>query len=143
MASRLTEISLDCHDPALLAAFWTAALDWVVLDSEPGLVEIGPERSTDAELLEVVRSGPVAPTMFLAAVEESKVVKNRMHLDLSPIDRSRDEEVERLLALGASRADVGQTGEESWVVLADPEGNEFCVLRSLAPGHYTLGSTGD
>ena len=138
MASRLTEISLDCHDADLLAEFWTAALDWVVLDREPGLVEIGPARSDDRALLDAVRSGPVPPTMFLASVPEDKVVKNRMHLDLSPIDRSRDEEVERLLALGASRAEVGQTGEESWVVLADPEGNEFCVLRSLAQGHYTL-----
>jgi hypothetical protein len=138
MASRLTEISLDCHDPALLADFWTAALDWVVLDREETLVEIGPARSEDSALLEAVRSGPVAPTMFLAAVEEGKEVKNRMHLDLSPVDRSRDEEVERLLALGATYADVGQTGEESWTVLADPEGNEFCVLRSLAPGHFTL-----
>jgi len=138
MASRLTEISLDCHDPDRLAEFWTAALDWVVLEREPGLVEVGPARATDQALLDAVRSGPVPPTMFLAAVEEGKVVKNRMHLDLSPVDRSRDEEVERLLALGATRADVGQTGEESWVVLADPEGNEFCVLRSLAPGHFSL-----
>ena len=76
--------------------------------------------------------------MFLAAVAEDKVVKNRLHLDLSPVDRSRGDEVERLLALGATHADVGQTGEESWVVLADPEGNEFCVLRSLAPGHFAL-----
>ncbi len=138
MTSRLTEISLDCHDPDRLADFWTAALDWVVLDREPGLVEVGPARANDQQLLDAVRSGPVAPTMFLAAVEEDKVVKNRMHLDLSPVDRSRDEEVERLLALGATRADVGQTGEESWVVLADPEGNEFCVLRSLAEGHFAL-----
>jgi hypothetical protein len=138
LASRLTEISLDCHDPDLLADFWTAALDWVVLDREPGLVEVGPARASDQALLDAVRSGPVPPTMFLAAVEEGKVVKNRMHLDLSPVDRSRDEEVERLLALGATRADVGQTGEESWVVMADPEGNEFCVLRSLAPGHFSL-----
>jgi hypothetical protein len=138
MASRLTEISLDCHDADLLAEFWTAALDWVVLDREPGLVEIGPARSDDQALLDAVRSGPVPPTMFLASVPEDKVVKNRMHLDLSPVDRSRDEEVERLLALGATRAEVGQTGEESWVVLADPEGNEFCVLRSLARGHFTL-----
>ena len=138
MASRLTELSLDCHDPDRLADFWAAALDWVVLDREPGLVEIGPARSDDRELLSAVRSGPVAPTMFLAAVEEDKVVKNRLHLDLSPIDRSRDEEVQRLLALGATHADVGQTGEETWTVLADPEGNEFCVLRSLAPGHFSL-----
>ena len=138
MASRLTEISLDCHDPDLLADFWTAALDWVVLDREPGLVEVGPARASDQALLDAVRSGPVPPTMFLAAVEEGKVVKNRMHLDLSPVDRSRDEEVDRLLALGATRADVGQSGEESWVVLADPEGNELCVLRSLASGHFSL-----
>ncbi|KRE93524.1 glyoxalase [Nocardioides sp. Soil774] len=138
MTSRLTEISLDCHDPDRLAEFWTAALDWVVLEREPGLVEIGPARESDQALLDAVRTGPVPPTMFLAAVAEDKVVKNRMHLDLSPVDRSRDEEVERLLALGATHADVGQTGDESWVVLADPEGNEFCVLRSLAPGHFSL-----
>lgn len=138
MASRLTEISLDCRDPDRLADFWTAALDWVVLDSEPGLVEIGPARESDQALLDAVRTGPVPPTMFLAAVAEDKVVKNRMHLDLSPVDRSRDEEVERLRVLGATHADVGQTGEETWVVLADPEGNEFCVLRSLAPGHFAL-----
>lgn len=138
MASRLTEISLDCHDPDLLADFWAAALDWVVLDREPGLVEIGPQRESDQALLDAVRSGPVPPTMFLAAVPEDKVVKNRMHLDLSPVDRSRDEEVARLEGLGATRADVGQSGEESWVVMADPEGNEFCVLRSLASGHFAL-----
>ena len=138
MASRLTEISLDCRDPDLLADFWTAALDWVVLDREPGLVEIGPPLETDQALLDAVRSGPVPPTMFLAAVPEDKVAKNRMHLDLSPVDRSRDEEVTRLEALGATRADVGQSGEESWVVMADPEGNEFCVLRSLASGHFAL-----
>ena len=138
MASRLTEISLDCHDPDRLADFWTAALDWVVLDREPALVEIGPAGRDDGALLDAVRTGPVAPTMFLAQVAEDKVVKNRLHLDLSPIDRSRDEEVDRLLALGATHADVGQTGEESWVVLADPEGNEFCVLRSLAPEHFSL-----
>lgn len=138
MASRLTEISLDCHDVDLLADFWTAALDWVVLHREPGLVELGPQRREDQELLDAVRAGPVPPTMFLASVEEDKTVKNRMHLDLSPIDCSQDEEVARLLALGASRADVGQTGEETWQVLADPEGNEFCVLRSLAEGRFTL-----
>ncbi|PUA79391.1 VOC family protein [Nocardioides currus] len=138
MTSRLTEISLDCHDPDRLADFWTQALGWVVLHREPGLVEIGPDGRDDRELLDAVRAGPVPPTMFLAAVEEGKVVKNRMHLDLSPVDCSRDEEVERLLALGATRADVGQSGEESWVVLADPEGHELCVLRSLAPGHFSV-----
>ena len=139
MASRLTELALDCHDPEALAAFWCAALDWVVLDREPGAVEIGPAPAGDAERLEDVRSGPVVPTIVLNAVGERKVVKNRMHLDLSPTDRSHDDEVARLLDLGASRADVGQAGDESWTVLADPEGNEFCVLRSLAPEHFSLG----
>ena len=138
MTSRLTEISLDCHDPDLLATFWTNVLDWVVLHREPGLVEIGPAGRADAELLDAVRTGPVAPTIFLAQVPEEKVAKNRIHFDVSPVDRSQDEEVERILALGATHADVGQSGEESWVVLADPEGNEFCVLRSLAEGHFSL-----
>jgi hypothetical protein len=65
--------------------------------------------------------------LLFGAVPEPKTVKNRLHLDFRPDDRDR--EVERMLALGATRADVGQ-GEESWVVLADPEGNEFCILRS-------------
>ena len=138
MTSRLTEISLDCRDPDLLASFWTNVLDWVVLHREPGLVEIGPAGRDDAELLKAVRTGPVAPTIFLAQVPEEKVAKNRIHFDVSPVDRSQDEEVERILALGATHADVGQSGEESWVVLADPEGNEFCVLRSLAEGHFSL-----
>ena len=138
MASRLTEISLDCHDPDRLADFWCAVLGWQVLNHEPGLVEIGPARVEDQALLDAVRSGPVCPTIFLAQVEEDKVVKNRSHFDVSPIDVSQEEEVERIVALGATHADVGQTGDESWTVLADPEGNEFCVLRSLAPGHFSL-----
>ncbi|WP_299925260.1 VOC family protein [uncultured Nocardioides sp.] len=138
MASRLTEISLDCHDPDLLADFWCAVLGWVVVHREPGLVEIGPERVEDQALLDAVRAGPVCPTIFLAKVDEPKAVKNRSHFDVSPVDVSQEEEVERILALGATHADVGQTGEESWTVLADPEGNEFCVLRSLAPGHFSL-----
>jgi len=138
MASRLTEISLDCHDPDRLADFWCAVLGWQVLNHEPGLVEIGPARVDDQALLDAVRSGPVCPTIFLAQVEEDKVVKNRSHFDVSPIDVSQEEEVERIVALGATHADVGQTGDESWTVLADPEGNEFCVLRSLAPGHFSL-----
>ena len=138
MASRLTEISLDCHDPDRLADFWCAVLGWEVLNHEPGLVEIGPARLEDQALLDAVRSGPVCPTLFLAQVEEDKVVKNRSHFDVSPVDVSQEEEVERILALGATHADVGQSGDESWTVLADPEGNEFCVLRSLAPGHFSL-----
>jgi Glyoxalase-like domain len=66
-------------------------------------------------------------------LSEGKIAKNRLHLDVNPTDREQDEEVRRLLDLGARPADVGQTGDESWVVLADPEGNEFCVLSARRP----------
>jgi hypothetical protein len=138
MTSRLTEINVDCSDPASLADFWCAALGYAVLDATDDLVEIGPTRGPDAELLEAVRHGPVAPSLFFARVPEGKTVKNRLHLDLSPIDGTQADEVARLEARGARHADVGQTGKESWVVMADPEGNEFCVLRSLAPGEFDL-----
>ncbi len=126
MASRFTELVLDCHQPRELAAFWCAALDYEVIDEEGDVVEIAGWRPT----AEAVRARVNAPTLTFVRVPESKTVKNRLHIDVSPIDRGRDEEVERLLALGARRVDIGQ-GEQSWVVLADPEGNEFCVLRSL------------
>lgn len=138
MTSRLTEINIDCADPTGLAEFWCAALGYSVLDATDDLVEIGPARASDATLLDAVRRGPLAPSLFLALVPEHKTVKNRVHIDLSPIDCTQAEEVARLESLGARRVDVGQTGVESWVVLADPEGNEFCVLRSLAPGEFEL-----
>jgi len=138
MTSRLTEISIDCADPAALAAFWCEVLGYAVLDATDDLVEIGPSRGPDAELLEAVRRGPVAPTLFLAKVPEGKVGKNRLHLDVSPVDCTQAEEVARLEALGARRADVGQADDVSWVVMEDPQGNEFCVLRSLAPGEFSL-----
>jgi glyoxalase superfamily protein len=138
MTSRLNEINIDCAEPRRLADFWCAALGYVVLDATDDLVEIGPPGRADAELLEAVRRGPVAPSLFFARVPEGKTVKNRLHLDLSPIDGTQAEEVARLEALGARRADIGQGDDVSWVVMADPEGNELCVLRSLAPGEFRL-----
>jgi glyoxalase superfamily protein len=77
--------------------------------------------------------GPVPPALTFARVPKGKTVKNRLHLDVNPTDREQDEEVRRLLDLGARHADVGQTGDEGWVCLADPEGNEFCAsLRAVA-----------
>lgn len=137
MTSRQTEISVDCADPTALAEFWCAVLGYAVLDTRDDLVEIGPLRD-DAELLEELRRRPLAPTIFFARVPEEKVVKNRVHFDVSPIDCTQAEEVARLEALGARRADVGQGDDTSWVVMADPAGNEFCVLRSLAPGEFSL-----
>jgi hypothetical protein len=76
--------------------------------------------------------GPVPPTLTFARVPEEKTVKNRLHLDVNPTDREQTDEVRRLIDLGARPADVGQ-GDVSWVVLADPEGNEFCVLATRRP----------
>jgi hypothetical protein len=137
MTSRITELSVDCADPTSLARFWAAALDYVVLDEDPELVEIGPAGRSDEQLLADVRSGPVAPTIFFARVPEEKAVKNRLHLDISPIDSDRDTEIARLEALGARRTDLAPP-DTTWVVMLDPEGNEFCVLRSIAPGEFSL-----
>jgi hypothetical protein len=126
VASKFTELAIDCADPAALARFWCAVLDYEVLEEEDELVTIGSPLQPDG------RPGPVPPTLTFARVPEGKTVKNRLHLDVNPTDREQDEEVRRLLELGAGRADVGQ-GEQSWVVLADPEGNEFCVLASRRP----------
>jgi catechol 2,3-dioxygenase-like lactoylglutathione lyase family enzyme len=131
MGSRLTEIVVDCHDPAALAAFWSAALGYHMVRGEPGQVEIAPWAEEPADLAHQARRAPIVPALVFVTVPEGKAVKNRLHLDLRPVDGSHEAEVERLLGLGARRADIGQ-GAVPWVVLADPEGNEFCVLGSLA-----------
>jgi Glyoxalase-like domain len=119
MACRLSEIVVDCRDPETLAAWWAQVLDYRVLGREEGAVEIGPEAGF---------GGP-APTLVFSPLAGPSPGKPRLHLDVNATDRDQDAELERLLALGATRADVGQTGEESWHVLADPEGNPFCLLR--------------
>jgi hypothetical protein len=130
MGSRLTEIVVDCHDPVAQAMFWAAALGYHVVRREHGQVEIAPWEREPTELAEQVRRAPAVPTLVFVAVPGSKTVKNRLHLDLRPVGCTHAEEVERLLGLGARRADIGQGGVP-WVVLADPEGNEFCVLGPL------------
>jgi Glyoxalase-like domain len=133
MGSRLTEIVVDCHDPGAQAAFWAAALDYHVVRTDDTQVEIAPWEQEPADLAEQVRRAPSVPTLVFVTVPEGKTVKNRLHLDVRPIDGSHQAEVERLIGLGARRADIGQGDEIPWVVLADPEGNEFCVLGALAP----------
>jgi catechol 2,3-dioxygenase-like lactoylglutathione lyase family enzyme len=130
MGSRLTEIVVDCRDPAAQAVFWAAALGYHVVRSEEDQVEIAPWEREPPDLAEQVRRAPSVPSLVFVRVPEAKTVKNRLHLDVRPADGSYQAEVERLLALGAHRADIGQ-GEVPWVVLADPEGNEFCVLGPL------------
>jgi catechol 2,3-dioxygenase-like lactoylglutathione lyase family enzyme len=120
MACRLSEIVVDARDPEALAAWWAEVLGYRVLGREDGAVEIGPEAGF----------GGAAPTLVFAPVAEPSPGRSRLHLDLNATDRDQDAELERLLGLGATRADVGQTGEESWHVLADPEGNPFCLLST-------------
>jgi catechol 2,3-dioxygenase-like lactoylglutathione lyase family enzyme len=120
MACRLSELVLSCRDPELLARFWCEVLDFVVLDREEGSIEIGPREGF---------GGP-QPTIILSQEDEPEPRKSRLHIDVNATDREQHAELDRLLALGARRADVGQTGEESWHVLADPEGNEFCLLKA-------------
>ncbi len=116
MASRFTELVVDCSDPERLAGFWAEVLSYRVTERDEDSVYIeGPEGS--------------GPGLLFTKVPEPKTVKNRLHIDVSPRDRDQAEEVERVIGLGARRIDIGQ-GDKSWVVLADPEGNEFCVLRS-------------
>jgi hypothetical protein len=124
MACRFSELVIDSRDPEALAAFWAAVLDYRVLSVEEGAVEIGPAAGF----------GGAAPTLVFAPVPDPTPGKVRLHIDLNATDRDQDEELDRLLGLGATRADVGQNGDESWHVLADPEGNQFCLLeRRLDP----------
>ena len=125
MACRIGELVLDCREPEVLARFWCEVLDFVVLSREDdGSVEIGPRAG----------AGGPQPTLFLSRSDDPQQGKSRLHIDVNATDRDQDAELERLLALGARPADIGQTGDESWHVLADPEGNVFCLLRSrLSP----------
>ncbi len=130
MASKFTELAIDCADPHGLARFWCSVLDYEVQGEEDGdgAVTIASPLLPDGKH----HPGPVPPTLTFAPVPEAKAGKNRLHIDVNPTDREQSEEVRRLLDLGARHVDVGQ-GEQSWVVLADPEGNEFCVLAGRCP----------
>jgi hypothetical protein len=116
MTSRLAAVVIDASQPGRIAEFWCAVLGWRVLgEEEDGVITIGP-------------AGRAWPTIDVAPVPEAKTIKNRLHLDLRADGISTAAELDRLLGLGARRAYVGQPAGASWVVLADPEGNEFCLL---------------
>ena len=114
MTLRWEEVVIDSRDFSALGHWWADALGWDIVD----------ESDQEIELRDPSGSGP---TLLFADVPERKTVKNRLHLDFVPDDQGG--EVDRLLAMGATRVDIGQ-GETSWVVMADPEGNEFCVLSA-------------
>jgi len=118
VAVRISELVLDAHDPERLADFWCDVLGWSVVDRRDHEIELGP--ADDAR----------HPTLVLYRSTDTKRGKLRLHLDLRPTDGDFAGELARLHALGAVSADVGQ-GDVPWTVLADPEGNEFCLLHPL------------
>lgn len=133
MDLRIQCLCIDSADPARIATFWSAALGWRRTFEDDEQVCIEPPAGSPEE-------GIAADLVFLK-VPEGKIVKNRLHLDLRPADQAA--EVARLEALGARRVSIGQ-GDVSWVVMADPDGNEFDVLQPLTPdelppGHDALG----
>lgn len=121
MSIRIQSISVDTTDPAALARFWQAALGWRITEEDADEVVLEPPAGSPED--------GVVPDILFLRVPEGKAGKNRLHLDLRPEDQVAD--VARLEALGARRISVGQGSDATWVVLADPHGNEFCVLRAL------------
>ncbi len=121
MACRMSELVIDCRDPQLLAAFWCEVLGYTVLGTdEDGAVEIGPPEGF----------GGLQPTPVPSPAAEPRPGRLRPHIDVSPTDRDQDAELARLLAAGARPADVGQSGEESWHVLADPNTPDYLYWSS-------------
>ncbi len=119
MTSLVRHLTFDCSDAYRLGQFWATVLDGSLADDDfPG----DPEALVTA---------PDGSALLFVTVPEAKTVKNRVHVDLQPQDRSRDEEVDRVLALGATLVgDHRRPDGSGFVTLADPEGNEFCVERS-------------
>jgi len=117
MTSRVGDIVVDCADPELLAQFWCAVLGYRVFDRDDTGVAI--------------RGARTSPDILFIRVPEAKAVKNRIHFDVCPTDRDQATELARLLDLGASRSSI--VGSGSWVVLEDPEGNEFCLMSKRIP----------
>ncbi len=123
MATRLVQINMKALDDSALGGFWAEALGWEVSSEGPGVTNLEPRG--------FVYPDPVAVCIDLVVSPEPKTVKNRVHVDLAATSAAHQAElVERLKSLGATLADVGQ-GDVPWTVMADPEGNEFCVLDSL------------
>ena len=133
MSLRWYSLVIGCHDIAGQARWWAAVLDWRISYEAHDEVVVVPRHVTE-ESLRVTPWEQVGPGLVFVPVPEDKTVKNRLHIDLAPqLEDDQAAMVESLITRGARRVDVGQDeSEATWVVLADPEGNEFCVLSSRA-----------
>ncbi len=121
MTLRFQNVSIDSLDPSSLAAWWAEVLGWRITSDDGDEVVLEPPAGS--------REDGVMPDIVFIRAPDGHVVKNRVHLDVRPSDQVA--EVERLIALGATHLDIGQPSDCTWVVLGDPEGNEFCVLRAF------------
>jgi hypothetical protein len=121
MSLRIQSLCIDSTDPKVPADFWEKALGWRRTYEADDEIVLEPAAGSPAD--------GVSPDLLFLKVPERKELKNRLHLDLRPEDQAA--EVERLEGLGASRISVGQGPEVTWVVMADPDGNEFCILRAV------------
>lgn len=124
-------VVVDCHDIAAQARWWAETLDWKIGFENDEEVAIAPHDATEDPIETVGEWMRQPQELVFVPVHEGKTVKNRLHIDLAPhISQDRDSEIAALVARGATHVDVGQTDDATWTVLADPEGNEFCVLSS-------------
>jgi hypothetical protein len=133
MSLRWYSVVVDCHDIAAQARWWAGVLDWQIIYEADDEVVIVPRHVTQ-EWLGATPWEQIGPGLVFVSVPEDKTVKNRLHMDLAPqLEDDQDAMVESLIALGAKRVEVGQDEDAAtFVVLADPEGNEFCVLSPRA-----------
>ena len=129
MTLRWYTVVVDCHDPAAQAAWWRETLDWQQVYEADGEVVIVPPHLLDPAIAGVPWTQQ-NPGLVFVRVPEHKTLKNRLHIDLAPhTSDDRDAEIAKLIERGAKPVDVGQV-DVPWIVLSDPEGNEFCVLTA-------------
>lgn len=131
MSLRWDSVVVDCHDPRALGRWWAEVLGWRVVQETDDEVLIAPAHAIGSGPLSETEWVQLGPAMVFGTAPEGKQVKNRLHIDLAPhLTDDRDAEIARLLASGATHANIGQGDDLPWTVLADPEGNEFCVLSA-------------
>ena len=133
MSMRWYAVVVDCHDIAAQARWWAETLDYRIVYEDDDEVDLLPPGVTEEPIADAGRWAVTAPALVFVPVPEGKTVKNRLHIDLAPhTSQDRDAEIAALIERGASHVEVGQSAREgtTWTVLADPEGNEFCVLSS-------------